>query len=68
MPRPLSSDSRDIQLVAGQPLWAKLYHLVRTGHAQEALDEALKSQQAIENREDSFVSHFRSWVESPERR
>jgi nuclear pore complex protein Nup93 len=41
---------------------------VRTGHAQEALDEALKSQQAIEHREDSFMSHFRSWVESPERR
>ncbi|KAG1777297.1 nucleoporin-interacting protein NIC96 [Suillus placidus] len=57
-----------IELVAGQPLWAKLYYLVRTGHAQEALDEALKSQQAIEHREDSFVSHFRSWVESPERR
>ncbi|KAG9310291.1 nucleoporin interacting component Nup93/Nic96 [Chiua virens] len=29
-----------IELVAGQPLWAKLYYLVRTGHAQEALDEA----------------------------
>jgi nuclear pore complex protein Nup93 len=57
-----------IELVAGQPLWAKLYYLVRTGHAQEALDEALKSQQAIEHREDSFMSHFRSWVESPERR
>jgi nuclear pore complex protein Nup93 len=57
-----------MQLVAGQPLWAKLYYLVRTGHTQEALDEALKSQQAIEHREDSFVSHFRSWIESPERR
>ncbi|KAG1838201.1 Nup93/Nic96-domain-containing protein [Suillus subalutaceus] len=30
-----------IELVAGQPLWAKLYYLVRTVHAQEALDEAL---------------------------
>lgn len=42
--------------------------MVRTGHVQEALDEAVRSQQAIENREASFVSHFRAWVESPERK
>ena len=54
--------------MAGQPLWAKLFYLVRTGHAQEALDEAIKNQQAIEHREASFISHFRAWVESPERR
>ncbi|TFY73574.1 hypothetical protein EWM64_g10438, partial [Hericium alpestre] len=57
-----------IELVASQPLWAKLYFLVRTGHGPEALAEALQYQQAIEHREDSFVSHFRSWIESPERR
>ncbi|KAG8220223.1 nucleoporin-interacting protein NIC96 [Butyriboletus roseoflavus] len=57
-----------IELVAGQPLWAKLYYLVRTGHAQEALDEALRSQAAIDHREASFVSHFKSWIESPDRR
>ncbi|KAJ7259621.1 nucleoporin-interacting protein NIC96 [Mycena rebaudengoi] len=57
-----------IELVAGQPLWAKLFFLVRTGHCAEALEEALKNQQAIEHREASFVSHFRTWVESKERR
>ncbi|ETW78360.1 hypothetical protein HETIRDRAFT_325165 [Heterobasidion irregulare TC 32-1] len=57
-----------IELVGSQPLWAKLYYLVRTGHAQEALAEAFKYQQAIEHREDSFVSHFKTWVESPDRR
>ncbi|KAA1475433.1 nucleoporin-interacting protein NIC96 [Dentipellis sp. KUC8613] len=57
-----------IELVASQPLWAKLFFLVRTGHAQEALAEALQYQQAIEHREDSFVSHFRAWLESPDRR
>lgn len=35
---------------------------------QEALDEALHYQQAIENREASFVNHFRTWIESPDRR
>ncbi|KAI5989751.1 nucleoporin-interacting protein NIC96 [Pisolithus albus] len=57
-----------IEIVAGQPLWAKLFYLVRTGHAREALDEALRCQAAIEHREPSFVSHFRSWIESPDRR
>ncbi|KAH9083417.1 nucleoporin-interacting protein NIC96 [Lactarius deliciosus] len=57
-----------IELVAAQPLWAKLFYLVRTGHAREALDEALAHRQAIEHREDSFVAHFRVWVESPDRR
>ncbi|PBK88713.1 nucleoporin-interacting protein NIC96 [Armillaria gallica] len=57
-----------IELVAGQPLWARLFYLVRTGHLDEALDEAVQFQQAIERREVSFVSHFRTWVESPDRR
>ncbi|PFH50708.1 hypothetical protein AMATHDRAFT_144459 [Amanita thiersii Skay4041] len=57
-----------IELVAGQPLWARLYYLVRTGHAREALEETLKYQQAIENRESSFVNHFTAWIESPDRK
>ncbi|KAI9513141.1 nucleoporin-interacting protein NIC96 [Russula earlei] len=57
-----------IELVAAQPLWAKLFYLVRTGHAREALDEALAHRQAIEHREDSFVTHFRLWLDSPDHR
>jgi hypothetical protein len=41
---------------------------VRTGHASEALDEALAHRIAIEHREDSFVAHFRLWLESPDHR
>jgi nuclear pore complex protein Nup93 len=41
---------------------------VRTGHVREALDEALTHRQAIEHREDSFVAHFRLWLESPDYR
>lgn len=54
--------------MASQPLWAKLFYLVRTGHTREALDEALAHRQAIEHREDSFVAHFRLWLESPDHR
>ncbi|KAL0950483.1 hypothetical protein HGRIS_007295 [Hohenbuehelia grisea] len=57
-----------IELVAGQPLWARLFYLVRTGYTREALEEATKYQQAIEHREASFLTHFRTWIESPERR
>ncbi|EIM91909.1 nucleoporin-interacting protein NIC96 [Stereum hirsutum FP-91666 SS1] len=57
-----------IELVAGQPLWAKLFYLVRTGYGDEALREAVQHQAAIEHREDSFVMHFRTWIESPDRR
>ncbi|KAF4572443.1 Nuclear pore protein [Pleurotus pulmonarius] len=57
-----------IELVAGQPLWARLFYLVRTGHTQEALDQATQYQQAIDHREASFVNQFRTWLESPDRR
>ncbi|KAI0682706.1 nucleoporin-interacting protein NIC96 [Cytidiella melzeri] len=57
-----------IELVSGQPLWAKLFYLVRTGHLQEALNEALRYQAAVEHREASFLSHFRAWVDSADRR
>lgn len=59
---------RKQQLVAGQPVWAKLFYMVRTGNLQEALQEALRFQQAIEHREASFVNHFRTWIESSDRK
>ncbi|GBE78687.1 nucleoporin-interacting protein NIC96 [Sparassis latifolia] len=57
-----------IELVAGQPIWAKLFYLVRTGHTREALEEAARWHQAIEHHESSFLGHFRSWLGSPDRR
>ena len=56
------------QLIAGQPLWAKIFYLVRTGNPQDALAEALRYQQAIEHREAGFISHFRAWIDSPDRK
>ncbi|CCL98344.1 uncharacterized protein FIBRA_00338 [Fibroporia radiculosa] len=57
-----------IELVSGQPIWAKLFYLVRTGHTQEALAEAMQYQNAIEHRESGFLSHFRAWIESADRK
>lgn len=55
-------------MVAGQPLWARLFYLIRTGHVQEALREAFQFQEAIEHREASFVNHFKAWIELPGRK
>jgi hypothetical protein len=49
-------------------VWAKLFYLVRTGHVDEALDEALGAQRALESREPGFVAHFRAWAEAADRR
>lgn len=57
-----------IEMVAGQPLWARLFYLIRTGHVQEALREAFQFQEAIEHREASFVNHFKAWIELPGRK
>lgn len=55
-------------MLQGQPIWAKLFFMIRTGHVQEALQEAIQYQSVIENREPSFVSHLKTWAESLDRR
>lgn len=60
-------DSR-LELIDGAPLWARLYYLVRTGHIEDALDEAGAHDAVLNARERSFTAYFRAWAESPERR
>ncbi|THH11355.1 hypothetical protein EW145_g702 [Phellinidium pouzarii] len=57
-----------IELVGSQPLWAKLFYLVRTGHTSEALDEAYQHQRALDHREPNFLTHFKTWAESSDGR
>jgi nuclear pore complex protein Nup93 len=57
-----------VEIVAGQPIWAKLFYLVRTGYVEEAVREAERMSGAIEGREPGFVGIFRTWLESIERR
>ncbi|KAI3609897.1 nucleoporin-interacting protein nic96 [Moniliophthora roreri] len=62
-----------IELVRGQPVWARMFFLVRTGHAAEAAEELYNRdgglwREAIEKREAGFVECFRMWVESPDRK
>lgn len=55
------------KLIAGQPLWAKLFYLVRTGHIEEALSEALYYELQISQKERHFITYFKAWVYSPNR-
>ncbi|KAF9818485.1 hypothetical protein IEO21_02723 [Rhodonia placenta] len=57
-----------IELLAGQPVWAKMFYMVRTGFAREALEEAYKQHVSIEHREPGFLSYFKAWIDSPDRR
>lgn len=49
-------------------MWARLFYLVRSGFAQEALVLAQRNETHIRRVDPSFVVHFATWVESPERR
>jgi nuclear pore complex protein Nup93 len=55
-------------MIGGTPLWAKIFYLVRSGHIQEALQVVTDSENAINQRERSFVTFFKAWAESADRR
>lgn len=46
-------------------MWAKLFYLIRTGHTQEALSEAIGHESALNHREPSFLTYFKTWIDSP---
>ncbi|KIY66378.1 nucleoporin-interacting protein NIC96 [Cylindrobasidium torrendii FP15055 ss-10] len=57
-----------IQLLKGAPVWAKLFFFVRTGHAEEAIEEARAYQTVIDRHEKGFVAFFTRWLETADRR
>ncbi|KAF8323007.1 nucleoporin-interacting protein NIC96 [Cantharellus anzutake] len=60
-------DSR-ISLLAGKPLWAILYYLVRTGHLKEAIESASQHATILNSQEELFTTLLQTWAESPDRR
>lgn len=49
------------------PIWARLFYLVRCGHSQEALALAHQQESHIRSVDQNWVSHFATWVSSPDR-
>lgn len=56
------------QIINKSPLWARLFYLIRSGHAREALALAKREEGHIRKVDATFVAHFAAWVESPEGR
>lgn len=56
-----------LELIAGQPLWAKLFYLIRTGHPEQCLQEAMLHENAISMKERHFVTYLKSWLSAPNR-
>jgi hypothetical protein len=49
-------------------MWAQLFFLLRTGHVEEAVGEALKNKSALDGRQRDFCAQFQKWVMSDEGR
>lgn len=62
------TDGQSDQIVDDVPMWAKTYHLLRAGKAQEALQFAQDHEAAFARLEKGFVPYFKAWLDSPERR
>lgn len=50
------------------PVWARIYYLLRSGHAKDALEFATENEPHIQKLEKSFVPYFKAWLDSPDRR
>ncbi|KZT58461.1 NIC-domain-containing protein [Calocera cornea HHB12733] len=57
----------NLELVKGQPLWAKIYFLIRCGHVEEALEEAEKQDIALNKFDKFFLPCLREWVTNDDR-
>ncbi|PWN27775.1 NIC-domain-containing protein [Jaminaea rosea] len=49
---------------APQPVWASVFHLLRTGHLQQALAHAEEYEEGMRRSDAGFLGWFREWVES----
>lgn len=49
---------------APQPVWASVFHLLRTGHLQQALAHAEEYEEGLRRSDAGFLGWFREWIES----
>ena len=51
------------QLIAGTPLYAHLFFLIRTGHLSNALNLVQQHTEQLERKDPGFVGFLRAWIE-----
>lgn len=57
-----------LELVAGKPLWALMYYLIRTGHVKDAAGVAREFEAALNKHEDLFATFIKTWSTSQDRK
>ncbi|ORY89113.1 NIC-domain-containing protein [Leucosporidium creatinivorum] len=57
-----------LEIANSTPIWARMYYLLRSGHAHEALEFATENEAHIQKLEKSFVPYFKAWLDSEDRR
>lgn len=58
----------NLEIVNNTPVWARIYYLLRAGHANEALAFATENEAHIQKLEKSFVAYLKAWLDSSDRR
>lgn len=58
----------NLLIVNGLPIWALIFYLLRAGCEEEALNLVLENQQVFKKVEQSFVSYFKAYVNSHDKR
>ncbi|GAA6021747.1 hypothetical protein JCM10207_008563 [Rhodosporidiobolus poonsookiae] len=57
-----------LEIANNTPVWARIYYLLRCGHASEALAFATQNESAIASLENSFVPYLKAFLDAPDRR
>ncbi|CEQ40752.1 SPOSA6832_02404, partial [Sporobolomyces salmonicolor] len=63
-----SNPALEVGIANNTPVWARIYYLLRSGHAKEALQFATENEAQIQKLEKSFVPYFKAWLDSPDLR
>lgn len=58
----------NLELANGQPVWARIFLLLRAGCSEEARQFAEENGQALGKLERGFVRYFTTWLESADGR
>jgi nuclear pore complex protein Nup93 len=60
--------STNLELANNQPIWARIYLLLRAGYPDEALAFAKENEQHLQKLEKGFLSYFKAWIDSTDKR
>lgn len=58
----------NLELANNQPIWARIYLLLRAGHSEEALAFATENEHQLQKLEKGFLAYFKAWLDSPDKR